>query len=251
MIREIQTKLYKIKRNLLNLNYYKFQIWKIRYPKAINSRYKKNVSSMFNYSKGIFDWFRDDALHLMYEYDLSERSLVVDVGGYTGHWSREIIERYNCNLIVYEPINEYCSKLKKKLFQYDNVKIYNYGLGHDNYKAKVELRGVQTTTMDYEVKNYDEIIEIIDVAEENELINSKIDLISINIEGGEYKLLNRMLEINIVQNFSNIQIQFHEWYPSYTESKILRDLIQNKLSRTHELTYCYPFVWENWKLKNN
>ena len=67
--------------------------------------------------------------------------------------------------------------------------------------------------------------------------------------GERQAIINRMLEINIVQNFSNIQIQFHEWYPSYNQSKQLRNSIQNKLSKTHELTYCYPFVWENWKLR--
>ena len=251
MKKAIRTKLYKIKRNLLNLNYYKFQIWKIRYPKAINSIYKKNVSSMFNYSKGIFDWFKDDALHLMYEFDLSERSLVVDVGGYTGHWSRKIIERYNCNLIIYEPINEYCSSLKKNLFQYDNVKIYNYGLGHDNYKAKVELRGVQTTIMDYEINNYDEIIEIKDIKEERRLFNSTIDLMCINIEGGEYDLLDQIIKTNMIENIINIQVQFHEWYPSYSESVLLRSSLQDSLRKTHEITFCYPFVWENWEIKSN
>ena len=101
------------------------------------------------------------------------------------------------------------------------------------------------------IESNDEIIEIKDVAEENKLINSKIDLISINIEGGEYKLLNRMLEINIVQNFSNIQIQFHEWYPSYSESVLLRSSLQDRLRKTHQITFCYPFVWENWKIKSH
>jgi len=203
---------------------------------------------MFNYSKPIFDWFKDDALKLMYDHDLCENSFVVDVGGYTGQWSREIIEKYNCNIIIYEPIHEYFNQLKENFSKYNNATLLNYGLGNENQQLKVRLRGVQTTTQRSNDESYDDIIEIRDVAQENDLLNHKIDLISINIEGGEYKLLERMLEVNMLKNVLNIQIQFHEWYPSYIKSKTLRTSIQNQLSKTHELTYCYPFVWENWKM---
>ena len=44
---------------------------------------------------GIFDWFKDDAIKLLYKYDLNPDSVVVDVGGYKGNWSINIINKWS------------------------------------------------------------------------------------------------------------------------------------------------------------
>ena len=134
------------------------------------------------------------------------------------------------------------------LSEYKNIYCYNYGLGSKNYKKKIQLRGVQTTTMASHIDEYDEIILIKDIAKENNLKIKKIDLMHINIEGGEYELLDRMIESNMIKDINNITIQFHEWYPSYKESGPLRKSLHDRLNKTHKLTFCYPFIWENWKI---
>ena len=48
----------------------------------------------------------------------------------------------------------------------------------------------------------------------------------------------------LVGKITNIQIEFHEWFPSYEESHLLRKDIHTRLSVTHKLSYCYPFYWE-------
>lgn len=74
-----------------------------------------------------------------------------------------------------------------------------------------------------------------------------IDLIKINIEGGEYDLLEHLLDANFVEQIENLQIQFHD----FVENASARmKKIQNRLEKTHYLTYHYPFVWDNWTLKN-
>ena len=45
---------------------------------------------------------------------------------------------------------------------------------------------------------------------------------------------------------ANIQVQFHDFVLD-AESRMKS--IQADLRKTHELTYQYDFVWENWKLK--
>ena len=76
---------------------------------------------------------------------------------------------------------------------------------------------------------------------------SNVDLIKINIEGGEFELLEYLVETDKVSIFKNIQVQFHDFVPDAINRM---KAIQNKLSKTHALTYQYEFVWENWKLKN-
>ena len=69
-----------------------------------------------------------------------------------------------------------------------------------------------------------------------------IDLLKINIEGMEYELLERIVPNNI----KNIQVQFHKIGENYEERY---QKIREKLLQTHELTYDFPFVWQNFKLK--
>ena len=113
---------------------------------------------------------------------------------------------------------------------------------------KIEHRGVQTTILN-KIKDYDEIIEIKDIAAVEPLNNISIDLMSINIEGNEYYLLKRIIDSEMINNIINILVQFHEWYPSMTESKVLRNQIHTKLNKTHKLVFSYDFVWEKWEKK--
>lgn len=57
-----------------------------------------------------------------------------------------------------------------------------------------------------------EQIEIIDAKEwirEHRI--ARIDLIKINIEGGEYELLDRLIETDLIKQIENIQVQFHDF----------------------------------------
>ena len=85
----------------------------------------------------------------------------------------------------------------------------------------------------------------------SDFINSNniefIDLMKINIEGGEYDVLNDLIQSNTIKKIKNIQVQFHKFV---NKSKTKRKKIIKKLKLTHHRTYCYYFVWENWRLKN-
>jgi len=62
----------------------------------------------------------------------------------------------------------------------------------------------------------------------------RIDLMKINIEGGEYDLLEHLLDSAFISNIYNIQVQFHDFVPN-AESRMNK--IQESLSKTHLLTY--------------
>lgn len=85
---------------------------------------------------------------------------------------------------------------------------------------------------------------IVEFIENNRI--HKIDLIKINIEGGEFDLLPSLLDHEIITKVDNLQIQFHEFIEN---SETKRNNIRKQLEKTHELTYDYYFIWENWKIK--
>ena len=73
----------------------------------------------------------------------------------------------------------------------------------------------------------------------------KIALMSINIEGGEYDLLDHILDAKLISRITYLQIQFHD-ISDTSESQ--REEIRGKLKLTHQEKYCFPFVWEGWEI---
>ncbi|HVV15522.1 MAG TPA: glycosyltransferase [Candidatus Paceibacterota bacterium] len=73
-----------------------------------------------------------------------------------------------------------------------------------------------------------------------------IDLLSLYMDGGEYELLEMLLDSGTVQSIRNIQIKFDDSAPDAI-SRVRA--IRKRLRETHAPTYQYDFVWENWERK--
>ena len=89
-------------------------------------------------------------------------------------------------------------------------------------------------------------IQIVDIAEWFAKENIKsVQLMKINIEGGEYELLERLIDTGLIKIIDNVQVQFHNISKDSTDKM---ERIQERLKHTHNATYQYKFVWENWVL---
>lgn len=170
---------------------------------------------------------------LRYQYDLNKDSVVFDLGGYKGEWSEGIHARFGCVPYLYEPVFKISG----------NFIFHPYGLGAYS-RGEVILVDADKTGIACK-SGRSQKIKIVDVAAELEEVQS-IDLMKINIEGMEYELLPRLIETGLISRIKNIQVQFHNIVP---ESDRLMWTIQNELKNTHEQTWGYRFVWENWRLK--
>ena len=192
----------------------------------------------------ITKWFGDSGDHtLRIDYNLNEESIVFDLGGYHGEWSNIIFDKYKCNIYIFEPIKNLYENICQKFDNNNKIKVFNFGISDVNKKMFISL---QNDGSSFYIKNENqlecEVKSITDFLNENNI--NKIDLIKINVEGDEFKILPKILKDNIIHMFDNIQVQFHEFYPN---SKTIRNEIQNELLNTHHLTYNYDFVWENWE----
>ena len=100
----------------------------------------------------------------------------------------------------YEPLEREFNNLNKKYINNDKVKIYNYAIFSKNADLYLNQEGISS----YIVKDKhgkDTIkIKAIDIVE---IINKKIDLLKLNVEGAEYDILNRIIESI---NLSNIKV---------------------------------------------
>ncbi len=182
---------------------------------------------------------------LRLNYGLNKESLVFDLGGYEGQWASDIFSKYQSNIWVFEPFQKYAQNIIKRFEWNDKVKVFEFGLGERDNILKIFVNDDASSTFKKSGEAYDiKIISAID------FLNSKgvqyIDLMKINIEGGEYELLESLIDGGFIKNIGNIQVQFHDFVPNARERM---QGIQSSLKKTHKLTYQYEFVWENWALK--
>lgn len=191
-------------------------------------------------------WFRDGGdktLRLNYP-TLKSSSIVLDVGGFKGEWADNIYKKYSPSIFVFEPVKQYYEIIQEKFSENEKVSSYPFGLSNANKNMDIALQEDGSSTIKIDSDNIEKA-ELIDVFEffENEGFED-VGLMKINIEGGEFDLLNRMIEKGLIEKCENLQIQFHDFFP---EAQELREKIREKLSKTHKLTYDYYFVWENWE----
>lgn len=192
-------------------------------------------------------WRHDNEhVDLRLDYPLTESSVVFDLGGYKGDWTNAILSRYGCSVHVFEPVHEFFENIRNR-FQDDNrVAVYEYGLA-DRTDAASLFQSADSSSMfgSGGPEKRIHLVAVDDFLHKRRI--DRIDLMKINIEGGEFDLLRKMIDTGIVERCCNLQIQFHRCCPDADDA---RNEIRNGLSLTHYLTYDYPFVWENWRRRN-
>lgn len=194
-------------------------------------------------------WFRDrgdETLRL--DYPLTPESCVVDLGGYVGEWAHEIHKRYGCQVHIFEPHPRFSDECEQRFSCIPNVTVHKYGLSDangsfnisDNNDASSFLSaGAKGQLIKCEVRNAQEAL--------SEIGLTHIDLLKINIEGGEFQVLPNLINSSWINRIKFLQIQFH----TVGDFKINRDKIRRYLSLTHRESWCYEFVWEGWEISEN
>jgi len=195
--------------------------------------------------------FRAKGQQKLFEHDnINETSIVIEIGGYHGDFTAEIAARYNPHIWVFEPVTAFFSIIEKRFKKNRKIKSLKMGLSNYTTSRKISIDS-DGSSLFRERKNKDsETIQMKDIVEwfnENDI--ESVALMQINIEGGEYSLLERLIESGYVCKIEHIQIQFHDQYHKNAEELMIK--IQNELSKTHDIDFQYKFVWENWILKNN
>lgn len=197
---------------------------------------------------------REGGQERLTNYPLKPSSVVFDVGGYEGGWTAELLKgkqeaclhcgvKQDPYVYIFEPVKRFYDKCVTRFKDYPKVRVLNFGLsGHDHYtQVKVD----EAATGLYADKGDIELIELRSIANFMYAENIKaVDLMSINIEGGEYDLVSGIIDTGIHNLTDVIQIQ---WHKLNTDSSSDVSRIQRRLRDTHSLLFEYPFVWEAWK----
>ena len=127
---------------------------------------------------------------------LNKDSLFIDIGANIGKITQYVDDKFNCNIICYEP-NIACFKyLKKRFKNRKNIKIYNYAISNKEGNAKLFLHKQSKENEDLQYSEAGSLFEKKDNISQIQFLNvktidiknllknfKKIDLIKIDIEG--------------------------------------------------------------------
>ncbi len=196
------------------------------------------------FDAAIRHWFAgqgDKTLRVNFDH-LKPESVVFDLGGYKGDWTAEISSRYDAKVFVFEPIKSFHDQICTRFAGNPKVKAFQFGLGARDESMDLHLSADGTG-----VFGKGAAVEKVHLREVQSFLKQEgvehIDLMKINIEGGEYDLLTRLIESGDIGKIDKLQIQFHDFVPNAIES---RAKIIEGLKKTHRQSWEYYFVWEEW-----
>lgn len=182
---------------------------------------------------------------LRLEYDLNADSIVLDVGGYEGQWASDIYAMYGCRVHIFEPVPEFADRIKKRFARNPRILTHNFGLSGQTMMVRLAVCGDGSSVY----RQCEGMRDIRLICARDFIVEqgiAQIDLIKLNIEGGEYEVLQHFIDTRLIERITNLQVQFHDCVPS---ARIRRANLRRQLEHTHQVTYDFSFVWESWRLK--
>jgi FkbM family methyltransferase len=175
--------------------------------------------------------------------NLDKDSTIVVLGGYEGLSTEQWYDTYNCNIYVYEPIVDFYQHLVSKFKNNNAIHLFNYAVSNFSGDLVLKIEGEKTgsrAASDISVK-----VKTLDILQ---VIGPKVSLLEVNIEGGEYEVLERILYSRCIDKIEILQIQFHKFD---LRDELRRAEIRNQLALTHVNIFDFPWIWERWVLKTS
>lgn len=193
-------------------------------------------------------WFRDKGDEtLRLDYPLTKESIVFDVGGYQGDFAAAVHERYGCKVYIFEPVPEFYQKVVIRFQGNPKIICLNYGLSSADGWLDIGVAENASSFASPHAKGARQRVQVRAVVEcIRELGIDWIDLMKINIEGGEFDVVPAIIESGDINKVQYLQVQFHN-FVDHAASR--RAAIRTQLANTHREMWNYEFVWESWKLK--
>lgn len=189
-------------------------------------------------------WFRDRGdSTLRLNYPLTPESTVVDLGGYVGDFAAQVHERYGCVVHVFEPVPKYFEECARRFAGQPKVHVHPVGLGLSEGSFPISDEADASSFFSQHGTGRS-MAEVRAAASEFDALGvPQVDLLKLNIEGGEYEVLPALIAADWIRRIKHIQVQFHTVGSDYETA---RKAIRSSLAKTHTEDWCYEFVWESW-----
>ncbi len=189
-------------------------------------------------------WYADDGDGtLRLNYPLDDGALVLDLGGYMGDFTQNILEKFGCRVLLFEPSPKFFLACQERFKADPRVSCFNFALSDHDGEEFLSTAQDGSSIKGQRAQNGEPVAvrRISSFLHEQHIEN--IDLIKINIEGGEFDVLPDLIDSGLLRTCRHIQVQFHDFIPG---ARQMRTDIRESMRKTHVEAWSYPFVWESW-----
>ena len=174
---------------------------------------------------------------LLDDIDIQRDETVLVLGGYLGDSAMRISKLFRCSVVVYEPVPEYASVIDS--LDLVHVEVRPRAVTSDGRNIDMQVLG------DASSMSTSEAASIQSDAVTDVLNERSYALLEVNIEGGEYEVLEAALSSSATIPRILI-VQFHN---VGSDSEYRRSAIRRHLAESMECDIDLPFVWERWVAK--
>jgi FkbM family methyltransferase len=212
--------------------------------KIIRYIYKRRSIRQKNNKGPLGQFYRDGGNEILFKYlTLDNNSVVIDGGCYLGDFTKEILIRFGSRVLSFEPLKK---EYKQLVFRFEKnklVNLYNQAIYDSEKKIPITLDGLNSSIFsNIKIKKKKLFIKTFDIANIFKKYK-KIDLLKLNVEGTEYKILLRLIKKKKLNNIDSYLIQFHPISDSQIDIKKIR---KSFLQQGFKQIFNYNYVWEYW-----
>ncbi len=176
--------------------------------------------------------------------DLTPDSLVFDLGGYDASFTAEVFARFACPVWLFEPCRSFFDPIQKRLHRNPRLRLFPFGLAGSTRTERVAINAAGTSM--FRPGEQTEPIELVRAADffDREAV-AEVHMMKVNIEGGEYELLDHLIETGLIRRVRDVQVQFHDDVLPDADRRMRA--IQEGLAKTHTLLWQHEWIWECWR----
>lgn len=179
-----------------------------------------------------------------FNYNLTKDSLVIDVGAFDGNWSRNMASLYECRILAFEPVKDHFTQAVCNCQRFPSVCVINSAVCAGGSFTEIGVSNNSSGAWSPSEKR--ETVSVVRLGNLLKVVG-EVDVAKLNLEGGEYDLLENALDWGLHKQVRNWQVQFHSNVPNWKERY---EKIKERLGATHWQQWeGAEFTWENWTLK--
>jgi len=183
-----------------------------------------------------------------------EAKVIVDIGGNVGDDVSFFVQKHpDARIFTFEPIPELFQKLQGRFANHPNVIAQNFGMSNTNAQKEFILEGpagIGTTGMDHGVSGKPVQVQLRDIDEVLAWIHKQTgqvpDLLSMNCEGCEYLVMQRMAETGWLGKIPNVQLSWH--VAGDVKDRVEKRCdVEKRLWQSHTRKFKSDFGWVGWQ----
>jgi FkbM family methyltransferase len=212
--------------------------------KIIKYIYKRRSNHQKSNKGPLGKFYRDGGNEILFKYlTLDNNSIVIDGGCYLGDFTKEILIRFGSRVLSFEPLKKEYKQLVYRFKKNKLVNLYNLAIYDSEKKIPITIDGLNSSIFGNikikERKLFIKTFDIVNIFKKHK----KINLLKLNVEGAEYKILLRLIEKKKLNNIDSYLIQFHPVEGSQKDIKKIRGIF---LQHGFKQLFNYNYVWEYW-----